>query len=83
MNSIEEVLAHEQFHASQAVVRFPDEQGTRPMIAMPADFGGTPPVPPHRAPRVGEHMRDVLGVHELDPAAIERLLGDGVAVSPD
>jgi crotonobetainyl-CoA:carnitine CoA-transferase CaiB-like acyl-CoA transferase len=83
VNSIDEVLADEQFHAAQAVVRVPDEQGTLPMLATPADFGGSPPSPRYRAPHVGEHTREILAELDLDAKAIENLLADGIAVSND
>ena len=40
VNTVDDVVADEQFHAAGAVVEVPDEQGTLPMLATPADFGG-------------------------------------------
>ena len=52
------------------------------MLATPADFDGRPPVPRWRAPRLGEHTREVLAELDLDAAAIDALIADGVAVAP-
>ena len=60
VNTVDDLLADEQFHASGAVVRVPDEQGTVPMLASPADFGGLPVVPRWHAPRLGEHTEEIL-----------------------
>jgi crotonobetainyl-CoA:carnitine CoA-transferase CaiB-like acyl-CoA transferase len=81
VNSIDDVLADEQFHAAKAVVQVPDELSSLPMLATPADFGGEPPMPRFRAPRVGEHTREVLAELDLGPGAIEELLREGVAVA--
>jgi crotonobetainyl-CoA:carnitine CoA-transferase CaiB-like acyl-CoA transferase len=81
VNSIDDVLADEQFHAAQAVVRVPDDQGTMPMLATPADFGGSAPSPRFRAPHVGEHTRELLSELGLDEESIEGLVADGIAVS--
>jgi crotonobetainyl-CoA:carnitine CoA-transferase CaiB-like acyl-CoA transferase len=60
VNTIDDLLGDEQFHASGALVYVPDDDGTMPMLASPADFHGTPAAPRFRAPRIGEHTRDVL-----------------------
>jgi len=80
VNSVDEVLADEQFHASHSVVEVPDEEGSLPMLATPVDFGGHPPSPRFRAPRVGEHTREVLGELGLEETVVASLVADGVAV---
>lgn len=45
INTIEDVLADEQFHSGGGVVSVPDDDGTLPMIATPVDFDGTPGLP--------------------------------------
>jgi crotonobetainyl-CoA:carnitine CoA-transferase CaiB-like acyl-CoA transferase len=60
VNTVDELLADNQFHAAGALVEVPDEQGAMTMLATPADFHGTPAGPRARAPRVGEHTREVL-----------------------
>ena len=80
VNSIDDVVADEQFLAAKGVVRVPDEQGTMPMLATPVDFGGEPPTPRCRAPHVGEHTREILAELDLGAAAIEARLAEGVAV---
>jgi crotonobetainyl-CoA:carnitine CoA-transferase CaiB-like acyl-CoA transferase len=60
VNTIEDLIGDAQFHAAGGVVRVPDEHGTSPMLASPADFAGAPPTPRWRAPRLGEHTEEVL-----------------------
>ena len=60
VNTVDELLADAQFRAAGALVEVPDEQGAMTMLATPADFHGTPAGPRSRAPRVGEHTREVL-----------------------
>jgi crotonobetainyl-CoA:carnitine CoA-transferase CaiB-like acyl-CoA transferase len=60
INSIEDVLADEQFHAAGGVVYVPDADGGGPMVATPADFHGTPWEPRSTAPRLGEHTDEIL-----------------------
>jgi crotonobetainyl-CoA:carnitine CoA-transferase CaiB-like acyl-CoA transferase len=79
VNSIDDLIADPQFHASGAVVGVPDEDGGRAMLATPADFDGAPPSPRWRAPRLGEHTRDVLAELGLDEPAIDDLVAAGVA----
>jgi crotonobetainyl-CoA:carnitine CoA-transferase CaiB-like acyl-CoA transferase len=81
VNSVDDVLADEQFHAAHSVVEVPDESGTLPMLATPVDFGGRPPTPRWRAPRLGEHTSDVLNELGLDDDSIASLVSDGVAVT--
>jgi crotonobetainyl-CoA:carnitine CoA-transferase CaiB-like acyl-CoA transferase len=79
VNTIDDLVADPQFHASGALVGVPDEDGGRAMLATPADFDGAPPSPRWRAPRLGEHTRDVLAELGLDGATIDDLVGRGVA----
>ena len=60
INSIEDVIADDQFHAAGGVVYVPDGDSTVPMIATPADFHGTPWEPRSAAPAVGEHTDEIL-----------------------
>ncbi len=60
INSIEDVLADEQFHDAGGVVYVPDGDSSVPMIATPADFHGTPWEPRSKAPKVGEHTEEIL-----------------------
>jgi crotonobetainyl-CoA:carnitine CoA-transferase CaiB-like acyl-CoA transferase len=61
VNGPDDVLADDQFYAGGGVVYVPDGQDTVPMIATPADFGGTPAGPQRVAPGLGEHTAEVLG----------------------
>lgn len=60
VNTLSDVLADEQFHAAGGVVYVPDGDSTRPMVATPADFGGTPAEPRSCAPGLGEHTDEIL-----------------------
>jgi crotonobetainyl-CoA:carnitine CoA-transferase CaiB-like acyl-CoA transferase len=61
INSIEDVVADDQFHAAGGVVYVPDGESSLPMVASPADFHGTPWAPRAKAPGIGEHTEEVLG----------------------
>jgi crotonobetainyl-CoA:carnitine CoA-transferase CaiB-like acyl-CoA transferase len=60
INSIEDVVADEQFHAAGGVIYVPDGDAGAPMVATPADFHGTPWEPRSAAPRLGEHTDEIL-----------------------
>ena len=60
INSIEDVVADEQFHAAGGVVYVPDGDTSVPMVASPADFHGTPWQPQSTAPQLGEHTDEIL-----------------------
>jgi crotonobetainyl-CoA:carnitine CoA-transferase CaiB-like acyl-CoA transferase len=60
INSIEDVVADDQFHAAGGVVYVPDGQASQPMVATPADFHGTPWAPRAKAPGIGEHTAEIL-----------------------
>jgi crotonobetainyl-CoA:carnitine CoA-transferase CaiB-like acyl-CoA transferase len=60
INSLEEVMGDEQFHAAGGIVTVPDEQGGIPMVASPADFHGTPWQPRSAAPQLGQHTEEIL-----------------------
>lgn len=60
VNSMEDVLGDEQFHAAGGLVDVPDAGGSLPMVATPADFHGTPWAPRSAAPKLGEHTEEIL-----------------------
>ncbi|MGD1172383.1 CaiB/BaiF CoA transferase family protein [Mycobacterium seoulense] len=60
VNSLEDVVADEQFHAAGGIVDVPDGEASVPMVATPADFHGTPWAPRSAAPELGQHTEDVL-----------------------
>ncbi len=64
INTLEDVVADEQFHAAGGMVDVPDGPAAVSMVATPADFHGTPWAPRSIAPRLGEHTDEVLA--ELD-----------------
>jgi len=59
INSIEDVVADQQFHAAGGIVVVPDGDSTIPMVATPADFHGTPCAPRSTAPHLGEHSDEI------------------------
>jgi crotonobetainyl-CoA:carnitine CoA-transferase CaiB-like acyl-CoA transferase len=79
VNTIEDLIGDPQFFAAGGVVEVPDEQGSRSMLASPADFGGAAPRPRWRAPRLGEHTAEVLDELGLESTDIARLVADGIA----
>lgn len=81
VNTIDDVVADEQFHAAHSVVDVPDEEGTLPMLATPVDFDGKPPTPRWRAPLLGEHTHEVLRELGLDDDATASLLSEGIAIA--
>jgi crotonobetainyl-CoA:carnitine CoA-transferase CaiB-like acyl-CoA transferase len=60
INSLEDILADEQFHAAGGIVDVPDGTSRMTMVATPADFHGTPWAPRTGAPELGEHTDEVL-----------------------
>jgi crotonobetainyl-CoA:carnitine CoA-transferase CaiB-like acyl-CoA transferase len=63
INTLEDVVADQQFHAAGGIVYVPDsadEQAAVPMVATPADFHGTPWAPRSAAPQLGQHTEEVL-----------------------
>ncbi|MDT5247186.1 MAG: hypothetical protein QOD36_4562 [Mycobacterium sp.] len=60
INSIEDVVADDQFHAAGGIVYVPDGDAGAPMVATPADFHGTPWEPRSLAPKLGEHTEEIL-----------------------
>src|SRR6201995_123786 len=60
VNTIEDVIADEQFHDAGGMVDVPDGPAAVPLVATPADFHGTPWEPRACAPRLGQHTDEVL-----------------------
>jgi crotonobetainyl-CoA:carnitine CoA-transferase CaiB-like acyl-CoA transferase len=60
INSLEDIVADDQFHAAGGLVDVPDGDSSLPMVATPADFHGTPAEPRSRAPQLGEHTDEIL-----------------------
>jgi crotonobetainyl-CoA:carnitine CoA-transferase CaiB-like acyl-CoA transferase len=60
INSLEDVVADEQFHAAGGIVDVPDGQASVSMVATPADFHGTPWAPRSAAPELGQHTEEIL-----------------------
>lgn len=60
VNSLDDVVADEQFHAAGGIVYVPDADSSMPMVATPADFSATPAEPRRVAPALGEHTEEIL-----------------------
>jgi crotonobetainyl-CoA:carnitine CoA-transferase CaiB-like acyl-CoA transferase len=74
VQTVEDLLSDEQFLAAGGLVQVPDEHGTQMMIATPADFEVECAKPRFRAPRLGEHTREMLedlGYDESQIASLE------------
>jgi crotonobetainyl-CoA:carnitine CoA-transferase CaiB-like acyl-CoA transferase len=59
VNTLEDVVADEQFHAAGGIVDVPDDQASVAMVATPADFHGTPWSPRSAAPELGQHTAEI------------------------
>jgi crotonobetainyl-CoA:carnitine CoA-transferase CaiB-like acyl-CoA transferase len=59
VNSLEDVVADEQFHAAGGMVDVPDGESAIAMVATPADFHGTPWSPRSAAPELGQHTDEI------------------------
>ncbi len=79
VQSVEDLLGDAQFIAGGGLVEVPDETGTLTMVATPADFADRPARPRFRAPRTGEHTREVLGGLGYSSSDIDALISEGVA----
>lgn len=60
INTVEDIVADEQFHAAGGLVHVPNEDAGVAMVATPADFHGTPWAPRSVAPALGQHTNEVL-----------------------
>ena len=60
INSLEDILADEQFHAGGGMVDVPAGDTSVAMVATPVDFHGTPWAPRSSAPLLGEHTDEIL-----------------------
>lgn len=59
-NTLEDLIADEQFHASGGTVDVPDGMGGTMMVNTPVDFHGTPGGPRWVAPELGQHTDEIL-----------------------
>ena len=79
VQTVDELLGDQQFHAAGGLVEVPSEDGAWTMLATPADFDVHRSAPRYRAPLLGEHTHEVLaelGKSEEDMAALVAVRGD-------
>ena len=75
VQTVDELLGDQQFHAAGGLVEVPSEDGAWTMLATPADFDVHRSAPRYRAPLLGEHTRQVLaelGKSEDEVAALRQ-----------
>ncbi|ORA37762.1 CaiB/BaiF CoA transferase family protein [Mycobacterium aquaticum] len=60
VNTLDDVIADEQFRAAGGIVDVPEGVSSMPMVASPADFSATPWQPRATAPELGAHTEEVL-----------------------
>jgi crotonobetainyl-CoA:carnitine CoA-transferase CaiB-like acyl-CoA transferase len=65
INSMEDVVSDDQFHAAGGIVYVPDGESSLPMVATPADFHSTPWEARSPAPALGEHTEEILAELEM------------------
>ena len=73
VQTVDELLGDQQFHAAGGLVEVPSEEGAWTMLATPADFDVHRSAPRYRAPLLGEHTHELLaelGKSEKDIAAL-------------
>jgi crotonobetainyl-CoA:carnitine CoA-transferase CaiB-like acyl-CoA transferase len=78
VQTVDELLADEQFLAAGGLVEVPDGPGTATMVASPVDFAGTPWAPRAMPPGLGEHTDEILAELGRDQASIDKLRADGI-----
>jgi crotonobetainyl-CoA:carnitine CoA-transferase CaiB-like acyl-CoA transferase len=78
VNSINDLIADEQFAASGGLTEVPGPDGDTTMLATPVDFHGTPWQARSHAPRLGEHTEQVLRRLGRTEEQIAQLVSDGV-----
>lgn len=78
VQTLDEVLADPQVHASGGFVEVPDGVGTTLLPATPVDFAETPCRPRGMAPGLGEHSDEILAEIGCDPGEIALLRERGI-----
>jgi crotonobetainyl-CoA:carnitine CoA-transferase CaiB-like acyl-CoA transferase len=78
VNTINDLVADEQFAASGGLTEVPGPDGNTTMLATPVDFHGTPWQARAHAPRLGEHTEHVLRRLGRTDDQIAQLVSDGV-----
>jgi crotonobetainyl-CoA:carnitine CoA-transferase CaiB-like acyl-CoA transferase len=79
VQSVDELLGDQQFHAAGGLVDVPSEEGAWTMLATPADFDVHRSTPRFRAPHLGEHTHEVLAELGKSEGEISALAACGAA----
>ena len=77
VNTVNDLIADEQFTASGGLTEVPGPDGDTTMLATPVDFHGTPWAARAPAPQLGEHTEQVLRDLGRSDEQIARLVADG------
>ncbi|HZP30486.1 MAG TPA: CoA transferase [Acidimicrobiia bacterium] len=78
VQTVDELLADQQFLAAGGLVEVPDGPSTATMVASPVDFAGTPWRPRAMPPTLGQHTDEILAGLGRDEASIAKLRADGI-----
>ena len=79
VQTVDELLGDQQFHAAGGLVDVPSEDGSWAMLATPADFDVHRSAPRFRAPHLGEHTHDLLSELGKSEEEISALADSGAA----
>jgi crotonobetainyl-CoA:carnitine CoA-transferase CaiB-like acyl-CoA transferase len=77
VQTVDELLGDQQFHAAGGLVEVPSEDGAWTMLATPADFLVHHSAPRSRAPLLGEHTRELLAELGKSDEEISALAASG------
>jgi crotonobetainyl-CoA:carnitine CoA-transferase CaiB-like acyl-CoA transferase len=83
VQTVDELLADQQFHDAGGLVEVPSEDGAWTMLATPADFDVYRSGPRYRAPLLGEHTHEVLAELGKSDAEIAALAASGATPPVD
>jgi crotonobetainyl-CoA:carnitine CoA-transferase CaiB-like acyl-CoA transferase len=83
VQTVDELLGDQQFHAAGGLVEVPSEDGAWTMLATPADFDVHHSSPRYRAPLLGEHTQQLLAELGKSEGEIAALRQCGATPVPD
>jgi crotonobetainyl-CoA:carnitine CoA-transferase CaiB-like acyl-CoA transferase len=83
VQTVDELLGDQQFHAAGGLVEVPSEDGAWTMLATPADFDVHRSAPRYRAPLLGEHTHELLAELGKSAEEISALAASGATLPAD